>query len=173
NRTSTQSGKIRLADWFNIPLKRKEDIEKRQNAVRELTPLLTLRQDFRIVGLLYKGEATDEKEIADWAKSSAFFRKKTVYRILPILIATIDALLIIVASAGIISFNIPGVVFVAFALSSIIFSKRITKLQVLYGKKLQILTTYARLIRIIEGMKPQSELLKQVKALVEDEKQSA
>ncbi|KAA6312383.1 DNA mismatch repair protein MutS, partial [termite gut metagenome] len=41
NRTSTQSGKIRLADWFNIPLKRKEDIEKRQNAVRELTPLLT------------------------------------------------------------------------------------------------------------------------------------
>ncbi|KAA6328331.1 DNA mismatch repair protein MutS, partial [termite gut metagenome] len=67
NRTSTQSGKIRLADWFNIPLKRKEDIEKRQNAVRELTPLLTLRQDFRIIGLLYKGEATDEKEIADWA----------------------------------------------------------------------------------------------------------
>ncbi|KAA6344407.1 DNA mismatch repair protein MutS [termite gut metagenome] len=173
NRTSTQGGRIRLADWFNTPLKKKEDIEKRQEAVRELTPLLTLRQDFRIVGLLYKGKITDEKEIADWAKISVFFRKKIVYRILPLLITAINALLIIVASADIISFNIPGVVFVAFAFSSIIFSQRITKLQVLYGKKLQILTTYARLIHIIEGMKPQCELLKQVKALVEGEKQSA
>ncbi|KAA6345629.1 DNA mismatch repair protein MutS [termite gut metagenome] len=173
NRTSTSFGKVRLANWFNTPLRKKEDIENRQEAVRELAPQLALRQDFRIYGLLCNGKATDEKEITDWAQSPVFFRKRGVYRILPVLITATNALLIAIAAIGVISFNIPGIVFVAFAFSGVIFSQRITKLQVLYGKKLQILTTYAKLIRLIEEMKPQSELFKQIKALTGDEKQSA
>ncbi|KAA6329643.1 DNA mismatch repair protein MutS, partial [termite gut metagenome] len=174
NRTSTLTGKICLANWFNTPLNKQDDIENRQEAVRELAPELTVRQDFRITGLLYKGKVTDEREITNWATSPVFFRRNSVYRVLPTLITAINALLIAWAAIGMVSFNVPGMALVTFVLFGFFFTKRITKIQTLYGKKLQILTTYANLICIIEGMKPQSELLKQIKALlVGDEKQTA
>ncbi|KAA6337049.1 DNA mismatch repair protein MutS, partial [termite gut metagenome] len=173
NRTSTRLGKVRLAGWLNTPLTRKEDIEKRQEAIQELTPQLELRQDFRILGLLYKGKPTDEKEINDWAKSPGFFSHKVVYRSLPVIVPTVNAILITLCLMSILSFGVWGVVFVSFALFSILFSQKITKIQTLYGKKLQILTTYARLIRIIESQNPQSELLKRIKILVEGDKQAA
>jgi hypothetical protein len=166
NRTSTLTGKVCLANWLNTPLNKKEDIENRQEAVRELTPQLIVRQDFRIIGLLYKGKLTDEKEITHWAESPVFFRKNFVCRILPALITAINILLIALAATGRVSFNVPGIAFVTFAFFSFFFTKRITKIQTLYGKKLQILTTYANLICLIEGMKPQSKLLKQIKALL-------
>ncbi|KAA6333539.1 DNA mismatch repair protein MutS [termite gut metagenome] len=174
NRTATLTGKVCLANWFHTPLNKKDDIENRQEAVRELAPELTARQDFRIIGLLYKGKITDEKEITHWAESPVFFRRNPVYRILPALITAINALLIALAATGMVSFNIPGMTFVTFALFSFFFTKRIIKIQALYGKKLQILKTYANLICIIEGMKPQSKLLKQIKAsLTGNEKQTA
>lgn len=37
NRTSTPVGKQHLADWFNTHLKKKEAIEQRQEAIRELS----------------------------------------------------------------------------------------------------------------------------------------
>jgi predicted kinase len=174
NRTSTLAGKICLANWFHTPLNKKNNIENRQEAVRELAPELRLRQDFRITGLLYKGKVTDEKEITNWAESPVSFRKNSVYHILPALITAINALLIAGAATGMVSFKIPGMAFVTFAFFSFFFAKKITKIQALYGKKLQILSTYASLICIIEEMKPQSELLKQIKALLAgNEKQMA
>ncbi|KAA6328095.1 DNA mismatch repair protein MutS [termite gut metagenome] len=173
NRTSTRLGKVRLADWLNIPLTRKEDIEKRQEAIQELTPQLELRQDFRILGLLYKGKPTDEKEMNDWAKSPGFFSHKIICRSLPVIVLTVNVILVTLSLTGNLSFSIWGVVFVSFVLFSILFSQKITKIQALYGKKLQILTTYAGLIRIIESQNPQSELLKRIKILVEGDKQAA
>ena len=47
NRTSTKPGKDRLAEMLSSIEKSKTLIEKRQEAVSELTPLLDWRQDFR------------------------------------------------------------------------------------------------------------------------------
>ncbi|KAA6352365.1 DNA mismatch repair protein MutS [termite gut metagenome] len=173
NRTSTRLGKVRLAGWLNTPLTKKEDIELRQKAIQELTPQLELRQDFRILGLLYKGEPTDEKEINDWAKSPGFFSHKVGCRSLPVIVPAVNAIFAILSLTDIISFSVWGMVFVSFILFGILFSQKITKIQDLYGKKLQILTTYAGLIRIIESQNPQSELLKRIKTLVEGDKQTA
>ncbi|KAA6329839.1 DNA mismatch repair protein MutS [termite gut metagenome] len=173
NRTSTRLGKVRLAGWLNTPLTKKEDIEKRQRAIQELTPQLELRQDFRILGLLYKGRPTDEKEINDWAKSPGFFSHKVACRFLPAIVLTVNVIVVTLSLTGNLSFSVWGVVFVSFVLFSILFSQKITKIQALYGKKLQILTTYAGLIRIIESQNPQSELLKRIKILVEGDKQAA
>ena len=56
---------------------------------------------------------------------------------------------------------------------SLAFSKGITKIQTLYGKKLQILATYANLIRIIEEKSLQSTVLQEIQQLVGGKKQTA
>ena len=173
NRTSTELGKKRLAAWFNAHLESKEAIEKRQEAVRELSPELGLRQRFRILGLLYKGKSADEAEINTWASSPSYYKNRPLLRVLPLIVLLINITLIGLAIAGLLPSGIPGVVFIGFSLFSFVFSKGITKIQTMYGKKLGILATYAGLIHIIEEKQMHSQALKEVKELVGGEKQTA
>ena len=75
NRTSTPIGKQRLANWFNAHLEEKEAIEQRQEAIRELSSELEFRQQFRLLGFLYKGKPSDTSEIKEWVNSPSDYRK--------------------------------------------------------------------------------------------------
>ena len=173
NRTATQPGKKRLAEWMNTHLKNKAEIEKRQEAVKELAPELEMRQHFRILGLLHKGKTADEEEIRNWATSPEYYRKKWYFRTLAILVPLANAVCLGLAIAGVISFTTWGIVFAGIGLLSSSFSKGVSQMQSVYGKKMQILTTYAHLIHIIEEKEMESSALKRVKGLVGGEKQTA
>lgn len=173
NRTSTDLGKTHLAGWFNKHLEEKEAIEKRQEAIRELAPELQFRQRFRILGLLYKGKTADKEEIISWAKSPSYYRSKAIFRILPALILGTNIVLVALAMLGITTFTVVGIVFTGFFFVSLGFSKGITKVQSLYGKKMQILGTYARLIQLIEEKEVDASVLKEVKELVGTNKKAA
>lgn len=173
NRTSTDLGKKRLAAWLNTHLENKAEIEKRQKAVRELAPELKMRQRFRILGLLYKGKSADEEEIKAWADSPSYYRNHAILRALPFIVPAINIIFITLAIAGIVSGTVPGIIFVGFFLLSFAFSRGITKMQALYGKKLQILATYASLIHIIEEKEYHSAVLQEIKELVGGDKQTA
>ena len=173
NRTSTDLGKKRLAHWLNNHLESKEEIEKRQEGVKELTSEFEMRQHFRILGLLYKGKSADEKEIIAWADSPSYYRKRTLLRILPIAVTVINFLCISLAILGIISASIAGGVFVGFVLFSTIFSKGITKLQTTYGEKLQILSTYADQILLTEQKEMHSHILQELKTDLTSQNQTA
>ena len=173
NRTSTDLGKKRLAAWLNTHLENKAEIEKRQKAVRELAPELKMRQRFRILGLLYKGKSADEEEIKAWADSPSYYRNHAILRALPFIVPAINIIFITLAIAGIVSGTVPGIIFVGFFLLSFAFSRGITKMQALYGKKLQILATYASLIHIIEEKEYHSAALQEIKELVGGDKQTA
>lgn len=112
-----------------------------------------MRQHFRVLGLLHKGKTADEEEIRNWASSPEYYRKKWYFRTLAILIPTANAVCIGLAIAEIISFTTWGIVFASIGLFSSSFSKGISRMQSVYGKKMLILTTYARLIHIIEEKK--------------------
>ena len=173
NRTSTDLGKKRLAAWLNTHLENKAEIEKRQKAVRELAPELKMRQRFRILGLLYKGKSADEEEIKAWADSPSYYRNHAILRALPFIVPAINIIFITLAIAGIVSGTVPGIIFVGFFLLSFAFSRGITKMQALYGKKLQKLATYASLIHIIEEKEYHSAVLQEIKELVGGDKQTA
>ena len=173
NRTSTPLGREWLASWFNSHLQEKAEIEKRQEAVRELAPDLKVRQHFRILGLMYKGVSADAGEIKAWAESPSYYRKKLLYRSLPVLVPIINITFIGLAIAGVFTFEMAGGVFTSIALLSFLFSKGISRMHTLYGKKMQILGTYARLISIIEEREMHCTALKEVKALVSGNKQTA
>ncbi|WP_303209227.1 MutS family DNA mismatch repair protein [Bacteroides oleiciplenus] len=173
NRTCTQLGKNLLAAWLDTHLEKKTEIEARQEAVRELATALEFRQEFRILGLLHKGKAADEDELKAWAKSPSIFRKNIIFRMLPWLVGGTNAVCIALAIAGIIPTSICGAVWVCFVFASFSFTGRITKMQAVYGKKLQILATYANLLRLMENQPMKSQVLSEVKEWIGGERQTA
>ncbi|WP_294627849.1 MutS family DNA mismatch repair protein [uncultured Bacteroides sp.] len=168
NRTSTPVGKQHLAQWFNAHLENKEAIEQRQEAIRELASELEYRQQIRLLGLLYKGKPADTTEIKEWADSPSYYRKHTLLRIVPNAITLVNLVCIVLASIGLLPFSVVGVTFTNFVIFSAIFSKGITKLQITYGKKLQILSTYADQILLTERKEMHSPVLQQLKAELTD-----
>lgn len=173
NRTCTQPGKQRLAAWLGKHLERKEDIIRRQEAVSELAPELKFRQRFRILGLLHKGKAADETELQQWAESPGIFRTRKLLRLLPPLVTGCNAVCLVLVIAGILPASLYGILWTCFVVAGFAFTGRITKMQALYGKKLQILSTYASLLRLMERQPAQSALLKEIKEQIGGEKRKA
>lgn len=173
NRTATQPGKTRLAAWLNQHLEEKNAICQRQEAAKELAPELKFRQRFRILGLLYKGKSADETELKAWAQSPDVFRTKKLLRALPLLVTMTNLLCIGLVFVGMLSANLYGIIWACFVAAGFAFTGRISKMQAIYGKKLQILSTYANLLRLIEEQPMQSALLKQIKEEIGGEKQHA
>lgn len=173
NRTCTQLGKHHLAAWLNKHLEKKVDILKRQDAVRELAPELKFRQHFRILGLLHKGKTADEAELKTWATSPSVFKTHLLLRVLPILVTGVNIICIILVIAGILSAGIYGTIWTCFVIASFCFTNRISKVQAVYGKKLQILATYSVLLRHIDEQPMQSALLKEIKEEIGGEERKA
>lgn len=163
NRTCTQPGKACLARWMGKHLEQKAEIECRQEAVRELVPLLEFRQKFRIQGLLHKGQAADETELQDWAASPTQFRRRRVLRLLPYLIGGLNIVCLAAVIGGALSGTAWATIWVGCALVSFAFTGKITRMQQVYGKKLQILGTYARLLRLMDSQPMHAALLTAVK----------
>lgn len=173
NRTSTPTGKQHLANWFITHLEKKEAIDQRQEAIRELSTDLNYLQQFRLLGLMYKGQPADSAEINNWASRPSYYRKHVLLRRLPELIALINIVCIALSILGLLSGNIAGAVFMSFVIFSFIFSRSIAKLQATYGKKLQILATYADLILITEKKEMKSTVLEKLKDNLTSNGQSA
>lgn len=163
NRTCTNPGRCRLADCLKQHLLDKEEIVRRQQAVQELAAAIDFRQRFRILGLLHKGKAADVDELCAWAVAPSQFRKSRFLRRLPLLAAFLNAACLVAAVMGLLSFKIWGVVWMFFALVGFAFTGKISRMQTVYGKKLQILGTYANLLQLAEELPVQSSLLQEVK----------
>ena len=148
NRTCTQPGKTRLAAWLGKHLEDKAEIETRQAAVRELEGATDFRQLFRTTGLLHKGKSADESELRAWASSPSTFRRQPWLRLLPYAVGGINALCLVLVLTGNLSGTLWAVLWISFAVLSFGFTNKVTRVQGVYGKKLQILGTYARLLRL-------------------------
>jgi len=173
NRTSTSFGKEKLANWFNNHLDNKKMIEERQEAVQELAPELRFRQRFRILGLVYKGKAADGKEIAEWAESKSFFKENRLFQAAIYIVPAVNLIILLLAIAGLVSFNLLGISFVFFVTCSMRFTSHITKIQTTYEKKLQVLSTYARLIEMVEQKEAKSTMIQKIQQELGGKKKSA
>lgn len=154
-------------------LESKEEIVERQQAIRELAPELKFRQRFRILGLLHKGKAADETELKAWAASPSLFRRSRVLRILPYLVTGVNAVCLVLTIVGILPASLWGGIWTLFVTAGFAFTGKITKMQAVYGKKLQILGTYAGLLRLMEEQPAECGLLKELKEEIGGEKRKA
>ena len=173
NRTCTQPGNDRLATWLGKHLETKEAIEARQAAVRELAGETDFRQRFRILGLLHKGKTADENELRTWAASPSNFRNHLWLRMLPTAVTLLNAACLALVVANVLPGKIWGILWFACLTGSFCFTGRISRTQVMYGKKLQILGTYARLLHLMDSQPAHSPTLQDIKAKIGGDRQEA
>ena len=173
NRTCTPIGKDVLADWLNHHLEDKDEILRRQEAIKELADKYAFRQRFRIQGLMNKGQTADKAELLAWAKSPILFRIYNRYKYLPAMVTLLNAGCLGGVLAGFMTGNQWGILWFAIVLLSFLFTHKISKVQAVYGKKLQILGTYARLLKAIDEETFESALLKEVKEKIGSNRQQA
>ncbi len=89
NRTTTESGMIRLSEWLLEPAP-EDEIHKRQEAIKELSQKLSWRQDFQATGMHYQNKKSDYYKLLDWVNAPVVLLKYrriylTVARILGVL----------------------------------------------------------------------------------------
>lgn len=67
NRTTTESGSIRLSEWLAAPAPNQE-IEDRQVAIKELAQNLDWRQDFQASGMHFQNKKSDYYKLLAWVE---------------------------------------------------------------------------------------------------------
>lgn len=162
NRTCTTFGKDRLATWMQHHLKDKQSIEERQQAVRDLGCRPDFREQFRVTGLIFHGQASDGEEIRTWAETPcqylhAFWVKAFIWGV-----PAINVILLAAGLADFISMTWFGLSFMLFVIISFGIIKRATMVQETYGKRLKTLNSYARLIALAKKEQWESALIQKL-----------
>ena len=162
NRTCTYIGKTTLAEWMKKHLRKKEDIEERQDCVKDLAERNDFRMNFAITGLINRSENNDDSDIRKWAETESTLTKSTWAKALIWLVSSINIILLVCGLADIISMSWFGLAFSFFVILSFSVIKRATALQEEYGKKLRTLSIYARLIKLTQSEEWNAEGIKDI-----------
>ena len=115
----------------------------------------------------------NETELKAWAASPGIFRKSRLLRVLPTTVTGINGVCLLLVVAGYLPASMWGVIWTLFVVAGFAFTGKITKIQAVYGKKLQILGTYAGLLRLMEAHPMQCRLLKSIKEEIGGEQRKA
>lgn len=177
NRAGTWFGKQVLAGWLQNPLTERQQIEKRQDAIKELTERLNWRQNYQAIGLQIpvSGSKTNNKAntdffafqfdkewLAKWLSEPPKFYNKAVYKIMLLVLPVLALLILFLSIAGIIPYS--G--FVIFAVVQLfiiaINMKTISEKHSKVSKSYKVLKRYASLLQAISEEKYQSDFLNQL-----------
>ncbi|SHI41481.1 MutS domain III [Tangfeifania diversioriginum] len=149
NRTSTQSGRTQLAEWFKNPFLQKQDIEQRQDAIRELSQIPNWRLHFLANGHLFKETSELNEEIKRWSETELELNRPGAIRAAVIVIPLLTILAAIPAILGISNFWIILMIFIQWGV--LWFSrKRVAQYFEFFGRKSELLGKYMQLLKFIE-----------------------
>ena len=90
NRTTTESGRIRLAEWLSHSATNAE-VQDRQEAIKELAQKLEWRQDFQASGLHFQNKNSDYKKLLEWVEApAALLKNSRVYTFVAIALSLLS-----------------------------------------------------------------------------------
>ena len=149
NRTSTQCGRQRLADWLKDPLLQKDEIEQRQAAIRELSAIPDWRLHFLATGILFRENDEMNEEIKDWSDTSLTLNNPKRILLLINILPVLTAGAAIFALTG--STSLPFVLAV-FTQWGILYSyrKKVAEYNIMFGRKSELLEKYMQMLEFIE-----------------------
>ena len=160
NRTCTHIGKSILAGWMQNHLRNKNDIETRQTSVKDLSNRNEFRMNFQITGMINKSKNNDTESIRKWVETESKLSKSNLVKSVLWVVPSINIILLICGISGLISLNWVGFSFSAFVIMSFGIIKKATVIQDEYNSKLKTLSTYARLISLMQKEEWQSDEIK-------------
>lgn len=163
NRTSTHSGRGRLAQWLSTPLLGREEIRSRQLAVGELAGKSEWARHFIALGFTDREHATDKEVIESWLQEDTLFQQ-------PVFSFLCVALPVLTLAAGLLSLldSIPVGIFSGLFIVQLSlvgrFTRRINMIHDRLSRKFDSIDKYRSLIRHIEAEPFSSGRLQQLKA---------
>ena len=163
NRTVTLQGMDNIAEWFRTPLHDKAEILERQAAVRELSSLTPLRQHFCVTGSANPGRRSDQPLLEALASAQSGFASGRLWTTLVWAVPALWALVIAGVATGVVSSPV-AVIYLIVCIGMIsLKAKEIGKLHNKTDKLQKTLSTYARLINIVEQTPFEAPLLADIK----------
>lgn len=102
NRTSTYTGRTKLAAWLTTPFLDKTEIVNRQAAIKDLTGKPEWCQNFIALGFEKKETATDKEVIKDWLNEKNLF-STPFYSVICLLLPLITILALALSIAGVLN----------------------------------------------------------------------
>ena len=155
-----------MAEWLKNPLTDKVEIEARQKAVDELSRNVEWRQTFAAAATVGNKNNIEDLEMLDqWAKSDDVFNKP-ILRLLPKIVIGLNIVLAVLFVAGLIKADFYISLFFVIAVAATMMSGKIRKIQIGYNKSLSTISTYSRLLSLIENHEWESTLLRDIQASV-------
>lgn len=164
SRAVTPSGQALVAEWLSKPAS-KHDIVLRQEAVREMAPMLDWRQSFQASGMQHKEEENNFHLLLEWINEPNRVLDKVVYRLLAYVLPVITiALILLNIYTGLsIYFTIGLLVVNGVILKK--FAEYVENITEKTFKSLKTLRAYGRMIRIIETSEFKSERLRHLQSV--------
>lgn len=162
NRTSTYTGRIKLAEWLTKPFLKKEEIIERQQAVKSLSTKLEWSQQFIATGISDKETELDRDIIHQWLQEEISF-SSLFLKFAAIALPAMTILALILQLFHLIGSELFTVLFF---LQLIIVGSQLKKINRVHNqlsRKLNTVEKYASLIQLIENEKLDAEKLNQLK----------
>ncbi|WP_025742369.1 MutS-related protein [Aquimarina pacifica] len=169
NRTTTQAGKDKLAEILSA--NSIQDIEKKQNAIKEMADLPEWRQDFSAIASMVEVTVPISK-IQKWLQNYTPFVPK-IMRILPAIISSISLVATVLLFLDVITFTM---FLLWFFVGLMITGTQLKKVNALYADANKVKDTfdqYYKLIDKIENLNFSTALLKEKQQLVISEQEKA
>lgn len=173
DRTVTHEGQRQLAEWLLTPCLQRQEILRRQEAVRELTALPSWRQLFRANGKTQKIQEINTENLYQWQQEPPFFHhKKRIRRILLFIngctIATWGCTI-----AGILPYPIPLLLSLSQLLALSFLLKKINQYHNRLNTFISSISNYLPLVRLLERQPFTSSHLQKIKKLLFQDNQNA
>jgi len=158
NRTSTINGRQQLANWLIRPSTKKEEIEKRQQAIEELALIPNWRLHFLANGNLFNETEEMSHEIKTWSELELKLNRAEGIKWLIRLLPFVTILSAIPAILGTSNLYLTITVLLQWFLMYF-FWKRITQYFGYFGRKSELLAKYMQLFQFVEEREFQDEYL--------------
>lgn len=165
NRTSTQSGRQKLAGWLKNPSFEKKEIEKKQEAVAELSKKPEWRLHFLANGHLFKETKALSDEVKNWSAAELSLENPAQLKWMINIIPGLTLLSIVPAVLGITNLPLYLLVLLQWILVST-YWKKIGYYFSFFGRKSQLISKYIKLLHLIEEQSFQSDYLKKLQLKV-------
>ncbi len=172
NRTSTYTGRIKLAQWLTYPFMDKETIVARQGAIKELSSKPEWNHEFIALGFQNKEQAKDKEVIEEWLNEKNTF-SNLLLKISCVVFPILSVTSIVLFFLGKIN-ETPFVLLFFVQLGIIgVYTKRINKIHDNLSRKFDSIEKYRQLISLIEKESFKSDLLSKLKSVFVNENTSA
>ncbi len=163
NRTSTTTGKEKLAGWLANQELNAEKILQKQEAIKELAKLPEWRQNLQLIGKNTNEKKQDVLDILKWLNEASLI-KKNWFKYFIVFINLITFSLLTFSILNVISptIFILYIIIVPFLIIGSFF-RRINVIHAQLGRKTDLFLKYSTIIKHIEETEFKSEYLKNIK----------